>query len=415
MHPMQPITGLALRIGVALAIGLLIGAERERRKGSGPGRGAAGIRTFAITAVLGAVSLEIGGAVLLAVVTASVAGLIVISYLRTRQQDPGVTTEAALILTLLLGALAMRQPALASAIAVVVAILLVARSRIHHFVQSVLSTSELHDALIFAAAVVVILPLIPNRYLGPFGAVNPRTIWMIVILMMLVSAAGYVAVRVMGARVGLPLAGLAAGFASSTATIGSMGAQARQRPALARPASAGAILSTVATVVELTIVIGAISPLVLRTLKRPLLAAGAVAVVYGALWTWKTLKVETPDHAPRGSAFNPKITAIVAATVAASIFVSAALNAYLGKAGVIAGAALAGFADAHSAAVSVASLVAAGKLPANEAALPIFAGVTTNTVSKMILAFTAGGRTFALRVVPGLLLVVAAVWIAVLV
>src|SRR5579863_9601369 len=247
---MPPVTGLAVRMGIALAIGLLIGAERERRKGRGPLRAPAGIRTFAITCVLGAVSLEVGGGLLLSVVAASIASLITISYLRTRQKDPGLTTEAALILTLLLGALALRQPALASALGVVVAILLVTRSHLHHFVRSVLTESELHDALVFAAAVVVVLPLIPDRYLGPYGAINPRTIWKIAVLMMSVSATGYVAVRVLGARVGLPLAGLASGFASSTATIGSMGAQARQQRALAAPAVAGAVLSTIATIVE---------------------------------------------------------------------------------------------------------------------------------------------------------------------
>jgi uncharacterized membrane protein (DUF4010 family) len=402
-------------MGVALAIGLLIGAERERRKGRGPLRAPAGIRTFAITCMLGAVSLELGGGVLLAVATASLAGLITISYFRTRQQDPGMTTEAALILTLLLGALAMREPALASALAVVAAILLAARSRMHHFVRSILSESELHDALIFAAAVIVVLPLIPNRYMGPYGAINPRTIWKVVILMMSVSAAGYVAVRVMGARVGLPLAGLASGFASSTATIGSMGAQAQQWPALARPAVAGAVLSTIATICELAIVLAAISPPVLWRLKVPLLAAGAVAAVYGALWTWKTLKEDAPDGAPPGSAFSPKITIAVAATVTTTMLISALLNAHLGRSGVLAGAAIAGFADTHSAAVSVASLVASGKLNVSEAAMPILAGLTTNTVTKIVLSFTAGGRNFAARVAPGLLLVIVAAWIAMLV
>ncbi len=368
-----------------------------------------------ITCVLGAVSLEVGGGVLLAVVTAAVAGLIVVSYFRSRAQDPGLTTEATLILTVLLGALAIRQPALASALAVVVTILLLSRSRIHHFVQAVLSTSELHDALIFAAAVVVILPLIPDKYLGPYGAINPRTIWKIVILMMSVSAAGYVAVRVMGVRVGLPLAGLASGFASSTATIGTMGAQARQRPALASAAAAGAVLSTVATIVELAIVLGAISSDLLRALRMPLLAGGVMAVIYGAVSTWRTLKGEVQEQAPSGSAFSPKVTAIVAATVTASMFASATLNAYAGKAGVLAAAAIAGLADAHSAAVSVVSLVAAGKLGVNEAVIPIFAGFTTNTITKLVMCFFVGGRGFTWRVGPGLLLVLAAVWVAVLV
>ena len=402
-------------MGVALAIGLLIGAERERRKGRGPLRAPAGIRTFAITCVMGAVSLELGGGILLAVATAAVASLIALSYARSREQDPGLTTEAALMLTLLLGALALRQPALASALAVVVVILLASRSRLHHFVRSVLSERELHDALIFAAAVVVVLPLIPNRYAGPYGAINPRTIWKIVILMMSVSGAGYIAVRVMGAQVGLPLAGLAGGFASSTATIGSMGAQARKLPALARPAVAGAVLSTIATIVEMAIVLAAISPAVLWPLRFPLLAAGAAAAAYGVLWMWKTFKSDASEQAPLGSAFDPKITALVAATLTAVMFISAALNAHLGRAGVLAGAAIAGFGDAHSAAVSVASLVASGKLNASEATIPILAGLTTNTVSKLVLGFTAGGRSFAVRVAPGLLLVMTAAWIAALV
>src|SRR5215510_7921116 len=113
--------GVVLKLAIALGIGLLIGAERERRKGEGPRRGAAGIRTFAIAAVLGAVSLQLGGAVLLAVVLAAIAGLVILAYLRTRQQDPGMTTEASLLLTLVLGGLAMREPAIASGSAVVVA------------------------------------------------------------------------------------------------------------------------------------------------------------------------------------------------------------------------------------------------------------------------------------------------------
>jgi uncharacterized membrane protein (DUF4010 family) len=409
---MQLLPSIALKLCVALAIGLLFGAERERRKGKGRQRAPAGIRTFAITCVLGAVSLELGGGVLLAVATAAVAGLIAISYARNRQQDPGLTTEAALILTLLLGALALRQPALASALAVVVATLLASGPRLHYFVRSALSERELHDALIFAAAVVVVLPLIPNRYMGPYSSINPHTIWKIVILMMSVSGAGYVAIRVMGAKVGLPLAGLASGFASSTATIGSMGAQARRRPGLARLAVAGAVLSTVATIAEMGIVLTAISPEVFWMLKIPLLAAGGAAAAYGVVWTWRTLKSDVSDRTPMGSAFDPKITAAVAGTVTVVMLISAALNAHLGGAGALVGAAIAGFADTHSAAVSVASLGASGKLKASEAVIPILAGLTTNTVSKLVLSFTAGGKKFATRVAPGLLLVVASAWIA---
>ncbi len=185
---MLDVNSLAFRLMSALAIGLLIGAERERRKGEGPSRSPAGIRTFAIASLLGAVSMAIGAQWLLAVCALGMAGLSAIAYLRSGQDDPGVTTEAALILTVLLGGLTTVHPGLAAGVAVSVVILLAARDRIHRFVSVVLTEEELSDALIFAAGVFVILPLVPDRYLGPFNAINPHTIWIIVILMMLISA-----------------------------------------------------------------------------------------------------------------------------------------------------------------------------------------------------------------------------------
>jgi hypothetical protein len=201
----MPLTGaIALRLATALGIGLLIGAERERRKGQGASRSPAGIRTFAITCLLGGVSLQLGGEVLLAIATLAIAALVATAYIRTRAKDPGLTTETALLLTLLLGGLAMRQPALASGLAVTQAILLASRTRIHRFVRSVLTEAELTDALILAAAVLVVLPLIPDRYVGPFGAINPRMIWKIVLLMISISASGYIAVRLLGVRFAFP-------------------------------------------------------------------------------------------------------------------------------------------------------------------------------------------------------------------
>ena len=150
------------------------------------------------------------------------------------------------------------------------------------------------------AAVLVVLPLTPNRYLGPFGAINPRTIWKIVILMISISAGGYIAVRLVGARFGLPVAGFASGFVSSTATIGAMGERAAHEPALARPAVAGAVLSNVATVIEMALVLAAISPPVLRLLRVPLTAAGIVATAYGALLMLLSARHRVPSTPIRG-------------------------------------------------------------------------------------------------------------------
>ena len=179
----------------------------------------------------------VGGALVLAVTVAGVAALVAVAYSKSRSDDPGLTTEIALILTALLGGLSMQQPALAAGMAVALAALLAARLPLHHFVSSVLTEGEVRDALIFAGATLVILPLLPNQALGPYGALNPRSIWIIVILVMAISAAGYVLVRMLGPRFGLPIAGLASGFVSSTATIGAMATRVGKAPTPSTPRS----------------------------------------------------------------------------------------------------------------------------------------------------------------------------------
>ena len=257
------------------------------------------------------------------------------------------------MLTLLLGGLSMREPGIASAVAVVVAILLASRNRLHAFVRSVLTEDELHQALIFAAAVVVVLPLMPNRYLGPLSAINPRIIWKFVALLMSVSAAGYVAVRILGVRRGLPLAGLASGFASSAATIATMGARMKEEPALARSATAGAALSSIATIVEMAVVLQATNRSILPIIRFPLVVAGLATVMYGLVFTLRTLKrAEGKPSIPTGSVFDLKTTLVLAATVTGVTLVSALVNSMLGRAGVTVTTALAGFGDAHSAAVA---------------------------------------------------------------
>ncbi len=401
---------LLLNLAVALGIGLLIGAERERRKGEGPARAPAGIRTFSVVALAGAISVMVGGPLVLAVTVAGVAALTAVAYFRSRDEDPGLTTEIALVLTALLGGLSMQQPALAAGIAVALAVLLAARTPLHHFVRSVLTEAEVRDALIFAGATLVVLPLLPNRAMGPYEALNPYAIWIVVILVMAISAAGYILIRLVGARFGLPIAGLASGFISSSATIGAMGTRVRKSPDIIAPAVAGAALSTVATIVLMSLVLAATSIAALRALAIPLICAGVAAMAYGAGFTIRTLREkEVPDPQP-GQAFSLPVALIFALTLAAMLIVSAALRDWFGETGIIVAAAAAGFVDTHSAAIAVASLVASGKMSAADAVFPVLAALTTNTVSKIVFAWSSGSRSFALRLIPGLVLVAVAAW-----
>lgn len=395
---------------VALALGLLIGLERERSKGAGPSRGPAGIRTFAIAALIGAVAFHTGGTLALALAAGGVSLLVMASYLRSPCADPGLTTEITLAGMPILGALAVADVALAAAVGVVIAIVLAAKMPLHAFVTQVLGKAEVHDLLVFAAATLVVFPQLPNRYMGPFDALNPRSIWLLVILVLTIGALGHIAKRALGARFGLPLAGLASGFASSTATIGSMAGLARTEPALMKPAVAAAVLSTVATFIQLAVILAAASLPTLRALAPALIAGGCAAALYGAVFTVQALKSAEPQAAASDSVFSIKTALVLAATMAAMLVAAAALKEWYGEAGVLMGAAVSGLVDAHSAAISVASLAAAGKLAPQDAALPIMLAVTSNTASKLIMALGAGTPAFSLRIAPGLFLVLAAAW-----
>jgi uncharacterized membrane protein (DUF4010 family) len=396
---------------VALGIGLLIGIDRERRKGEGPTRRPAGLRTFALAALGGAVAMAVGKELLLAATVLGTVAFAGLSYWRARNDgDPGLTTETALVLTTLLGGFAMREPEFAAGLGVVTAVLLTARSALHRFVRKVLTDEEIGDLLVFAAATLVVLPLLPDHPIGPFDALNLRTIWTIVILVMAVGALGYVAVRVVGPRYGLPIAGLASGFISSSATIGAMGARAAKEPDLMKPAVAGAVLSSVATVAQLVILIAVTSITTLQALWLPLVLAGATAILYGGGFTLWALKQKTKNDETEGHAFSLTTALAFAAILAVVLLAAAAAQHWFGEAGVLVAASVAGFADTHSAAVSVASLVSDGRIKPPQTIIPVLAAFTTNTVTKMVFAVTAGGRLFALYVIPGLLLMLAAAW-----
>ena len=311
---MQAMDLAIINLAVALGIGLLIGAERERRKGEGPSRSPAGIRTFAISSLAGAVAFALGGQLLVSIVTTGTFVLTAVAYWRARDDDPGLTSEIALVLTVLLGGLSMQNRELAAGLGVTVAVLLAARSPLHYFVRSVLIQSEMTDALIFAGATLVILPLLPNRQVGPYDALNLYKIWVIVILVIGISAAGYVTTRWVGSRYGLPITGLASGFISSTATIGAMGARVTKVPGVLKPAVAGAVLSTVATIIQLTLVLAATSTMTVQTLSSALICAALAAIGYGAAFTIRALRETDVDQQPQGRAFNLSIALLFALT-----------------------------------------------------------------------------------------------------
>lgn len=399
-----------------MGIGLLIGTERERRKGDELKRAAAGLRTFTLASLSGLVSATVGGVILLSVTLLATTALVVLSSIAAREDDPDLTTEVALVLTVLLGGLSLDHPVLGGAAAVAAAILLAARTRLHHFVSKTLTQAELRDGLIFAAATFIVLPLLPDHPIDPFGAVNPRGVWTIAVLVMAVGAIGHIATRALGARYGLPIAGLAAGFVSSTATIGAMGSRARARPDLLHPATTAAILSTVATVVELAAVLGATSLATMLAYGPSLAFAGLAAIIYAVALGFgrKPVADETAER-EKGNAFSLPTAIGFAAMLAVVLIATSLVGAQFGATGLAITAGLTGFVDVHSVSVAIATQVATGQIGAREAVLPLLVAFSTNSVSKAVFALAGGGIPFAARLVPGLILVAAGAWLGTLI
>jgi uncharacterized membrane protein (DUF4010 family) len=398
-------------IATALGVGLLVGSERERAKGTTAGRAPGGIRTFALASLAGVASALGGGATLACAALLVVGGFAVAGYLRTRDEDPGLTTEVALVVVFLLGVLAADAPALAAGVGVVVAIVLAARSRLHRLVRDQLSERELADGLLLAAAALVVLPLLPNRTVDPWGAFNPHVVWLLAVLVMAVNAAGYVALRTLGVGRGLPVAGFAAGFVSSMVTHGAMGARAKAQPELLGAAAAGAALSSVATVVQLLGVVAIVNVGIVRLLAVPMLLAGAAAVAWGVVNTLGSLRSPGDAGVAPGRPFELRTALAFTATVSIVMLLAALLADQVGPTGGALGVVVAGLADTHAAAASAASLAAGGSLPLLTAALAALGAYSVNAAAKLVVAYSTGGAAFGNRVLPGLVLSVALAWL----
>ena len=394
---------------VALGAGLLVGVERERRNTDDKTPAAAGVRTFAVTALLGAL-VALGNSWILLV--AGALGVIVftaLSYAKSHDADPGLTTEFALLATFVIGVLAASQPILAAAAGVILVVLLVSRGALHAFAKSELSDQELRDAVLLAAAAILVLPILPDEPIDPWHVVNPRLVWKLTVLIMLVDAVGYVAQRLVGARAGLPISGLLGGFVSSTAVVATMGKRAQGDPKVLPAAVAGAALSNVATVVQLAMVLAVSDAVLLGQLRWVLVIMGVAMAAYGALMILAAKDKAAPPP-PTGRAFRLRTALLFAGAFVLVMLLVAWLQRSFGPTWALAGVVIGGFADAHSTAASVGSLAAQEQMPRELAAIAIGLVVTTNTLSKLGFA-RAGGAAYFWRLAPGLVLLIAAYWI----
>ena len=376
----------------SLAIGLLIGFERERSHRDGPGQ-AFGVRTFALIALVGSLAASAGGSIV-AVAMAGVVALLVVGYRRTNKADPGTTTEVAAIATYLLGVLCYHDSSLAAALGIGIVALLMNKSRLHRFVSDGLSDAEMDDAIKFLIGAFVILPLLPRHGVGPFDILNPSKIWLLVVVLTGISWVGYIAVRTLGPQRGLLATGLAGGFVSATAATASM-ARAAKTPSSFSAAVAGARIASAATYVELALIMTVASPTLAVRLALPSLA-GTVSL---GLISYLGVRSKIPDEMVTTDVTGQRVVTLTPAIVLAVILTGALFLArwgasVFGSRGVVGAVALAGLADAHGGSLTAATLFAKGTLDVRGALVAVGAAMTANTLVKCGVAFTAGGRRF---------------------
>lgn len=396
---------ILLNFASALAAGLLIGAERGwQERNHDDARLAAGIRTFGLTGLLGGFALLLGehfGIIAWAAIFLGFAALVLASYVGDliQHQELGMTSEVALLITFLLGSLAVAGHApLAAAGAVAVALLLSLKRALHGALQR-LGENELLGALKLLFISLVLLPALPNQGYGPWQVFNPYVIWWMVVLIAAIGFAAYVAIRLFGTRHGLLVTALLGSMVSSTAmtiTLARLHANPRLRAMLA----CGLLATSVLMFPRVLLEVGLVNPGLLTQLAWPLLVT---MLVYGAgaLLFYRLAGREQDEggEPPLKNPFELAPALRFAALLLLILFLVEGARRWLGDAGVYLVALVSGLADVDAITLSLARS-ARSDLSQQVAVHGIFLAALSNSLVKAGLIVLIGGRQLALRTLP---------------
>jgi uncharacterized membrane protein (DUF4010 family) len=413
VEPFEP----HLALLTALAVGILIGLEREQVKANDVGAGAAfaGIRTYPIFALIGAVSMLLMPASpwIPLVALLGVIALVGVHYAFDirRDHEHGVTTEAAVIMTFLLGALAAAHGVIEPmtdrflivvAVGVTLTFLLSSKEWLHSLAGKV-SRDDLYATVKFLIAATIVLPLLPRREMGPLDAINPFSVGLMVIMISGLSFAGYVAMRLLGTGRGLLLSAAVGGLVSSTAVTIAFANRTKRDPALA-PAAAGAI--AIASTIMLTrvgVLVALINNDLLPKLAFPLGGAAAGAII-GGLLVYRRGEGATAEELGVKNPFELGSAIRFGAVFAVILLVTKAAKQYFGDNGLYIASLLAGTTDVDAITLSTAKQ-AGSEL--DSAAIAIMIATVTNTIVKSSLAFGIGGKALGTRafIVGGMIIV----------
>lgn len=372
-----------IALGASLATGLLIGLERERRP-----EARAGVRTFALIALLGALAALIGARAqspwLVPVGLAAVAAMLVAAYARAAaSEDPGTTTVVAACVCYLLGVLAgLGEAALAGALGIGVTALLYFKPEIEGL-SAALRRNEQVSVLQFLVASFIVLPILPDRAFGPYDVLNPRNVWLMVVLISGIGLASHVALRAAGGRHGVVLAAVLGGLVSSTATTVLYAKRSGESAAMRRFAVAVVPLANLVPLVRVALIAAVVAPALLGSLA-PVLGAALAAGVLASAFSLRRIGADGAPPVPESR--NPAELGVAlrfAAFYALVLFVSAWLSDLAGSHGLYATAVASGLVDIDPIVLSSLNLFGNARLPAHHAVAAIAIAYAANVAFKL--------------------------------
>lgn len=417
--PLSPeLQQVALGLAVAVAVGGLIGLERERWARQTGKRSFGGARTYPLIALSGGLSALIAQAVgpwaLLAGFGAFAALLLLV--FRGEQEragddaDLGLTSEIAALLVFACGAVPFlsisslpsfeQRLLLTAGVGAVIFVLLALRERVHALAEA-LSEEDVRATMQFVLLAVVALPLLPREAMGPYEFFNPFNAGVVVVLIAGISFLGYAAVRLLGPRRGIGLTAIFGGLASSTAVTLGFSARGREQPKLLGACVLAIVIASTIMFPRMALEVGVIRPQLLPAVGLPL-GVMVVVGVGGCALLWihmgRAFSEDSSGETPRfNNPFSLPQALKLGAFYVAVRFVAAAGYEWLGEAGLYASAALSGLTDVDAITISVSRMHAEG-LATEEAVLAISLAAASNTLAKTVMALALGGRALGLKV-----------------
>jgi uncharacterized membrane protein (DUF4010 family) len=397
-----------INYAVALALGFLVGFQREFSFNEKEKEHAAGVRTFSLLAIMGAIAADFSMRMqtpwIFGIAILVVAVLLGLNYHHESRKSPsGLTTEVVAILVMFIGALSViGELRLAVFLGIIITIVLSAKQELHGFAGRI-TKGDLNASLKFAVISAIVLPLMPNQVWGdsPWNILNPFKIWLLVVFISGISFIGFILMKWLGAARGIGLTGLIGGLASSTALTLSFTQRSKDRAELSPSYAMAILLSWAVMFVRVLIEVAVVYPPLVPKVMPALLVMGAVAALFAWILYKKRQQKETLRRGMQLANPFELLPAIKFGLLFTVMLVLVKVaQAGLGDAGIYISSFLSGLADADAMVLSAAELISQGVMDLDLARDAVILALLANTLSKGVMVIFLGTKELRRAIIP---------------